>query len=237
MDLGFITKKIMGGVSPAKEEAAAPAAAGAEAEHLEIKEEVGYPAEAEMQEPAYEEPHEEMPGAPAHEDVLEGMREAAAPEAQEVPLEESGMLPPPEEEEIPLEEEAVQQPLEYPSFLPPPMPEQQPTMEAGLAQEDVEAIVRNVTDEIRKEFEEKIKDLSEDLDELKKIENEIEKMHSVFERLSDKYKELAEKMATLPTQSQEDLKEIKATIGNINQIMSSALPALIKEVREIKGQK
>lgn len=175
-----------------------------------IKEQVGYPSE-ESYETKDGEPLPPTEGEPsyAYEGEQQGSFEGAEPPAES----------------------------EYPPFLPQPgAAEAMPAAET-YAQEDIEKIARDIADEVRQEFEEKIKGLNAELDELRKLDKEMEKMYDTFEKLNEKYTELEDKISELPTKTQEDLSEIKATVNSINQIMSSALPALIKEVRELKPQK
>src|SRR3989344_5881486 len=182
---------------------------------------------------------EELP--PMGEEPMEepGIREQVGypPEGgyEEVPPEEGpfepGAEPLPEEyppEEAPFEG-AEPPPGEAPEFL----PEASAPAGGAYTAEDIERVAHEVADEGRKEFDEKIKSLTDEVEELRRLDQEIEKMSGTFEKLSEKYQELEDKMEELPTQTQEDLKEIKATVNSINQIMSSALPALIKEVREL----
>lgn len=191
-------------------------------EEPSIKEQVGYPTEG-----GYEELSGEAPSEPPIE---------AAQYEYEAPP-ESPIGAAPYEYEAPAEEpfEGAEAPPEgFPEFLPPAGAPEAALPAETFTQEDIEQIAREVADEVRKEFEEKLKDLSEELEELKKIDREVEKIQETFEKLGDKYSELEDKISELPTQTQEDLKEIKAVVNNINQIMSSALPALIKEVRDLK---
>ncbi|HIJ98440.1 TPA: hypothetical protein H1005_00660 [archaeon] len=177
------------------------------AEEQGIREQVGYPPEE-----GYEEPPE-------------GIETEPSPEAPQYEYPQEGG--PFAEAEVP--------PGEYPEFLPQAGAPEAPPMEGGVyTTEDVEKIAREVADEVRKEFGEKLKNLNDELDELRKMEHEIEKMYTTFEKLNEKYADLEDEISELPTKNQKDLDEIKATINSMNQIMSSALPALIKEVRDLK---
>ena len=76
--------------------------------------------------------------------------------------------------------------------------------------------------------------LNEELNELKKIEDSISKLSSNFEELSKKYDELEEKISS---EKSEDVAQLRVAVNEINQIMKTALPALIKEVRDLKERK
>ncbi len=188
-----------------------------------IKEQVGYPTSDLPAEGGYAEvPPGEPPQFPEFPESQEGQQYNYPPqEGQQY----EGAEAPPEGE--------------YPPFLPPPQGGEMPPGAGAemFSREDVEKIARDVAEEIKKEFEEKIQKLTDELDELKKLDEDVTKMYGTFEKLNDKYSELEDKISTLPTQTEQDLKEIKDAVNSTNQIMSTALPALIKEVRDLKAVK
>lgn len=175
-----------------------------------LKDEVGFPLEE----------HEEFP---AQEETLGGEEQYSADFPEET-----------EREPTSTEEPLAPPPSEYPDFLPPPpgLPVAPPP--GASSAEELKNALRSIVDEIRADFDEKISAVSAELEEIKKIEENIHQLSEDFNELKKKYEELEEKQGGV---SDEELVAIKTSINEINSILKTALPALIKEIRDQKTQK
>ncbi len=236
---------------PPEKEKLKSQSAGADIES--IKEEVGFP-EAPEEEASFE----AMPPAPPVPPAPEAPQSLQAP--SEAPPSETGQIPeltqpapagqPAQEpEEDPLaflggagdleapQEESQEMPPAPTSELPqaPPQTETE-VQEAPLpAPTDLsyDTIMRNETEIIRREFETKMSLLKDEIQSLKKLDEEIKGVVEAMDRIEQKYEKVETRAEDNNTLLTETLNDVKSTVSAIDKIMSSALPALIKEVRSI----
>ncbi|MDP7260383.1 MAG: hypothetical protein QGI80_00250 [archaeon] len=94
-------------------------------------------------------------------------------------------------------------------------------------------MVMNETDTIRREFETKLSLLKDEIKALKKLDEEIKVVVDSMDRIEQKYEKVEIRAEDNNTKLTETLDDVKSTVSAIDKIMSSALPALIKEVRSI----
>lgn len=180
------------------------------------------PPNVERQEEEVEGIKEEV-GYPSEEGYTEYEEQPPEGEfAEEQPAGEEEQLPPP--------------PGEYPEFLPPPpgLPVAPPP--GASSAEELKDALRGVIEELRSDFDQKISVLDEELSEIKKLDEDLKKISVDFGDLREKYDELDEKISSMAGR-QQDFNELKAAVSEISQIMRTALPALIKEVRDLKEKK
>ena len=227
---------------PPEKEKLKSQSAGADIES--IKEEVGFP-----EAPEEEAPLEAMPPAP------EIQQAAPVPEA---PPSETGQVPefiqpaPPSQEAQPQEEDPLaflegagdlEAPQEGGQEMPPAptselpqVPPQTEFQEAPLpapTDPSYDSIIRNETEIIRREFETKMSLLKDEIQSLKKLDEEIKGVVEAMDRIEQKYEKVETRAEDNNTLLTETLNDVKSTVSAIDKIMSSALPALIKEVRSI----
>jgi len=132
---------------------------------------------------------------------------------------ESGYAPPAQREAPPFEEEGQE----------PPQAESMPFMGVVEQPPREEPPLSPVGDSV---LNKKLADLREELENLKDMEKKIDNVADKMSEMEEKYSELEKKTGKLPAETDEDLKEIRATVESISHVLSTALPALIKEVRE-----
>ncbi|HIJ97824.1 TPA: hypothetical protein H1012_00100 [archaeon] len=180
-----------------------------------IKGEVGFP----------EESHDELAeDFPEEQQEYSGFGESETAETAETaetePTNEGEELAPP--------------PHQYPDFLPPPpgLPIEPPA--GASSAEELKQALRDIVNEIRGDFDQKLETMNAELEQIKVIENSLEILTEDVEKLGKKYDALEQKLSVSQT---EDMAQMKNTINEINQIMKTALPALIREVRDIKTSK
>lgn len=135
----------------------------------------------------------------------------------------------PESSEAPPFEEQYREPYAEPGELlearaPPPAP--------GMSTEDVHNIAKSIADGVKQELEEKIQSLEEEITKIKKLDAQTKKIVTSMESIEKKYEELERGIGP---EAGADLKEIKENISNLNQIITTALPALIKKIQDISA--
>ena len=234
---------------PPEKEKLKSQSAGADIES--IKEEVGFP-EAPEEEALFE----EMPPAPPVPPAPEAPQSLQAP--SEAPPSETGQVPeltqpvpagqPTQElEEDPLAflggagdleapQEGGQEMPPSPTSELPQVPPQTEFQEAPLpapTDPSYDSIIRNETEIIRREFETKMSLLKDEIQSLKKLDEEIKGVVEAMDRIEQKYEKVETRAEDNNTMLTETLNDVKSTVSAIDKIMSSALPALIKEVRSI----
>ncbi|HIK01765.1 TPA: hypothetical protein H1008_01500 [archaeon] len=234
---------------PPEKEKLKSQSAGADIEN--IKEEVGFP-----ESPTDEAPLEAMPPAPPVPSAPEAPSEAPPSETGQVP---EFIQPAPagqttqEQEEDPLaflegagdfgapQEGGQEMPPAPTSELPqaPPQPETE-FQEAPLpapADPSYDTIMRDEAETIRREFETKLALLKDEIQSLKSLDEEIRTVVESMDRIEQKYEKVETRAEDNNTLLTETLNDVKSTVSAIDKIMSSALPALIKEVRSISEMK
>lgn len=210
----------------------------------QIKAEVGFPEEpysdtGESSEaaPPGASPFPPPPGPPGAQAPPAG---AAPWEAEEAP---PAGAPPQPMESAPFEQEAApeepwadtgeESPLAAPGEEAPfPQPPPQ-GMQMGPTHDDVHQIANTVADGVRQEFNTKISSLAEDIDKLKEMEDNMSELTDTLSSVEKKYESLEGKAGKLPKGDEEAIQDIKSTVDNLNHVLMTALPALIKEIREI----
>ena len=132
------------------------------------------------------------------------------------------------------EEELAPPPHQYPDFLPPPpgLPIEPPA--GASSAEELKQALRDIVNEIRGDFDQKLETMSAELEQIKVSENSLESLTEYVEKLGKKYEALEQKLSSSKT---DEIAQMQNTINEINQIMKTALPALIREVRDIKTSK
>ncbi|HIJ99352.1 TPA: hypothetical protein H1011_00825 [archaeon] len=234
---------------PPEKEKLKSQSAGADIES--IKEEVGFP-----EAPEEEAPLEAMPPAPPVPPAPEAPQSLQAP--SEAPPSETGQVPefiqpapagqeaqPQEEDPLAFlggagdleapQEEGQEMPPAPTSELPqvPPKTEFQEAPLPAPTDPSYDSIIRNETEVIRREFETKMSLLKDEIQSLKKLDEEIKGVVEAMDRIEQKYEKVETRAEDNNTLLTETLNDVKSTVSAIDKIMSSALPALIKEVRSI----
>ncbi len=183
-------------------------------DHEGLKDEVGFPPEE----------HEEFP---AQEETFGSEEQGGEQYSADFPEEEG-------HEPTSTEEPLAPPPSEYPDFLPPPpgLPVAPPP--GASSAEELKSALRSIVDEIRADFDEKISAVSAELESLKNLEQEIQQLSADFSELKRKYEDLEDKQSGA---SAEEIVAMKTSINEMNSILKTALPALIKEIRDQKTQK
>ena len=125
-------------------------------------------------------------------------------------------------EPVPLAPEPAQPPAEPM----PPMPE--------ALQENTHDIANNIVSGVRAEFETRMDTLKAEVDELKTLDAQIQKIVDSLGKIEKKYEKLESKSSEVNEELVEDIKDVKATVNNLNTLLSQALPAIITEIRGSK---
>ncbi|MAF89152.1 MAG: hypothetical protein QF775_02280 [archaeon] len=166
-----------------------------------------------------------QPAQAQEEDPLAFLGGAGEPEAPTTPEDTSSQALPTPPSELPQ--------ANIPQSEAPGVQEELPMAPATSSAPAYGTMVMNDADAVRREFETKLSLLKDEIQALKKLDEEIKGVVDSMDRIEQKYEKVEIRAEDNNTKLTETLDDVKSTVSAIDKIMSSALPALIKEVRSI----
>ena len=118
-----------------------------------------------------------------------------------------------------------------------------PTMEqpaaqpaAGTGLEGVQTVIENATANLKTEIDSKFMEMEQKINSITELEGKLQAIISDLDEMKGRYTAISERIEKI-AELEDSVSEVKGNVNSMLQILKSALPPMIKTLKEIKEGK